>query len=87
MKYVEKYCHFHIRAIPAILSFMDDFINAPVTVRELSAALANYPPDKRLKVLYVRESDQVWEYRIVNVSEDFLGVNLIIESARKLAST
>ena len=63
---------------------MSDFMENPVTVGELAAALDAYPPSKRVKVLYVRESDQVWEYRVVNVSEDLMGVNLIIESARKL---
>lgn len=63
---------------------MSDFLENPVSVGELTAALDAYPPSKRVKVLYVREGDQVWEYRIVNVSEDLLGVNLIIESARKV---
>jgi hypothetical protein len=62
----------------------EEFIDIPVSVGELTTALDAYPPSKRVKVLYVREGNQVWEYRIVNVSEDFLGVNLIIESARKL---
>ena len=63
---------------------MDNFIINPVTVGELTEALAAYPPHKRIKVLYVREGDKVWDYRIVNVSEDFAGVNLIVESVRKL---
>ena len=57
-----------------------------LTTGDLAKILTYYPPDKRLKVLYLRKANQLWQYKIVNVSEDELGVNLIIESARKLAS-
>ena len=57
-----------------------------LTAGDLVKILDGFSSDKRLKVLYLRKANQLWEYKVVNVSEDELGVNLIIESARKLAS-
>ena len=56
----------------------------PMTIAELTDALAAYPPDARITLLYVRGGNQIWQYEVVNIQEDLVGVSLIIESARKL---